>query len=94
MVPPCTFLLITYQRLAHLITFVQTPSAKEKLGSSLAFFVDALSLPGKSGDEALASISGYIDIRDVAALHALSLTEEQAGGKRIVASSSGEWRAA
>ena len=55
------------------------------MGSSLAFFLHAITPPGFPDAQAQASALSYVDVRDVAAIHSLSLLEEKAGGERIIA---------
>ncbi|KAG2365175.1 hypothetical protein BDR07DRAFT_1399625 [Suillus spraguei] len=68
-----------------------TPSG---LGTSSKFFYDYVAHPSSSGatNEYLASVgSTWIDVRDLAEAHAISLEKEAAGGERIIVSA-GLWK--
>lgn len=53
----------------------------------MALFREYISLPEKSEKELLAPVTGLgytVDVRDVAAIHVLALTNPDAGGERFL----------
>jgi nucleoside-diphosphate-sugar epimerase len=59
------------------------------LGTSATLFYNHVALPNSNGatNEFLASVgTAYIDVRDLAEAHVLSLEKEAAGGERIIVS--------
>jgi len=73
-----------------LIHDVSSPSS---LGASAGDWYNAVVRPdmgGKSLEVLATDGGGWIDVRDIALAHALSLIKEEAGGERVVVSA-GEW---
>ena len=72
---------------------IHNVSSPSSLGASAGDWYNTVVRPdmgGKSLEELATFGSGWVDVRDIALAHALSLIKEEAGGERVVVSA-GEW---